>query len=131
MSDSVLADDFTETARRIRAAMAYGEVSIAKAAKVMGTSPGDLSRLRGKKGSETKAATVKQLWALANAAKLPPEFFAADFARLGEIARAGEPVPAKPRSPAEIAAEEARHTRGRKPSSPPSAKRTGRSAPAA
>jgi hypothetical protein len=88
--------------------MAYGDLSREQAAAAMEVSTGNLSRIYDKKGKETKTATVDQLWALADACGLPREFFAADFARLGEIAYPGAPVPATPRPLADVAAEAAR-----------------------
>lgn len=121
--DGVLADDFTEMARRIRAAMAYGDVSRERAAVVMKVSTGDLSRLYGKKGKETKSATVQQLWDLADEAGLPAEFFSADLTRLVDIVAPGEPVRSTPRDPGEIAAEAARLLEDTRTPSPARGKR--------
>lgn len=91
-------DNWTETAARVRAAMAYGSVGRVEAARAMGTTPGTLDRIAGKKGSETKLATWQQLWQLADLVGLEPDFFAADFARLSEIVPAGSPTVVRPTS---------------------------------
>lgn len=86
-------------ARRVRAAMAYGKVKREDAAKVMGTSPGTLDRIAGQKGTETKRPEWDQLWALADKANLPREWFSADLSRLREIVPAGSPVFPTPSAP--------------------------------
>lgn len=65
--------------------MAYGNLSRQQAADAIDESPGTLDRICGKKGKETRIASWDQLWALADAARMPREFFSADFERLGEV----------------------------------------------
>lgn len=88
-------DDWTETARRVRAAMAYGRIGRVEAAEVMETTPATLDRIIGTKGGETKLATWQQLWRLAARVELPPEWFAADLGRLPEIVPPGMPTVVK------------------------------------
>lgn len=82
-------EDWSETARRVRAAMAYGKLKRSQAAAIMGTEPGTLDRITGMKGSETRLATWEQLWQLADRVGLPREWFSADLKRLDEIVTEG------------------------------------------
>lgn len=72
--------------------MSYAGMNRTDAAAAMGTTPGTLDRITGRKGGETKLATWQQLWQLAERAGLPTEWFAADFDRMREIVPPGLPV---------------------------------------
>lgn len=77
--------DYAFLAPRIRAAMAYAGMTRTQAAEAMGTSPGSLDRMTGKKPGEQKPPTWTQVGQLAEAAGLPFEWFLADFDRAGQI----------------------------------------------
>lgn len=101
--EAVRAVNQPEAAKRIRAAMAYVNLSRAAAATAMHVSPGTLDRYTGKKGQETATPTWDQLWDLAIECDLDPDWFGADLGRLSEIVPAGTPTLARPRTPQEIA----------------------------
>lgn len=84
--------DQAETAARLRAAMAYGGLSRDQAADVLNVSKPTLDRMTGRKGAESRQVPWNDLWRIAEAAGLPPEFFSADFDRLDEIVPEGMPV---------------------------------------
>lgn len=92
-----------EAEKRIRAAMGYAAMSRADAAKAMNVSPGTLDRFTGKKGKERATPSWEQLWALAEACELSPDWFGADLQRLHEIVPDGTPTLVRPRTPKEIA----------------------------
>lgn len=78
-----------ETARRLAAAIVYGGLSLEQAADIMGASTGTVSRW---KSPESKyGAPEQQLWKLAEAVGLSPDWFYADLDRLSEIVPAGSP----------------------------------------
>lgn len=85
-------EDWHETARRVRAAIAFGRLSRPQAAEAMRVSLARLERITGTRGSEASLATWQELWRLADAAGLPPEWFSADLSRLREIVPPGMPT---------------------------------------
>lgn len=76
-----------ETARRIKAALAYGNVSRGDAARVMDVSKAHLDRFTAKE--PRYAPSWDQLWRLADRCGLPPEWFSADLTRIAEIVSEG------------------------------------------
>jgi hypothetical protein len=79
-------------APRIRAAMAWANLSRADAAKAMNISPSQLDRMTGKRPTTPYAPTWAQVGALAEAAGLPFEWFVADFDQAGKIPAFSEAV---------------------------------------
>lgn len=88
-----------EVARRVRAAMSYGDLSRDAAAAAMHVSPSTLDRIAGKRTSRPRGADWAELWRLADASGLPREWFSADLERLPEIVTDGptftRPEPAR------------------------------------
>lgn len=72
-----------EMARRIRAAMKYGNVNIKRAAEITNISPDHFSRYTS--GRTHYTLNHRQLRALAMEAGIDPNFFSADLDRLAEI----------------------------------------------
>lgn len=93
-----MSDDAYETGRRVRAAMAYANVSREQAADVLDVSIATLNRITTTRG-EPRRVDLRDLWRLADACHLPPEWFSADLSRLPEIVPPG--MPTVVRSPAE------------------------------
>lgn len=81
--------DWGETARRLRAAIAYAgsskEFGRAGAARAMGVTEGKVDRMIGTKPGNRLLPTWDERWALADAVGLPREWFSADLGRLAEI----------------------------------------------
>jgi hypothetical protein len=81
-----------EIARRVRAAMAYGDIGRPAAAAAMHVSTAQLDRFTGKKGKgELRRPELEQLWMLADECGLPRDFFLADLDRLTETVPDGLP----------------------------------------
>lgn len=70
--------DTHETARRVRAAMAYANMSRDVAAEILGVSIATLNRITTTRG-EPRRVDLRDLWRLADACALPREWFSADF----------------------------------------------------
>lgn len=78
--------DPEESARRLRAAIAYVGISYDEAAQAVGISVSTLTRTLGKKGVDRlRPATWDELWRFAAAFDLPRAWFTFDMARLQEI----------------------------------------------
>lgn len=73
-------------AARVRAAMAYGNLTRAEAARAMHISPGTLDRITGKRADSPRRPTAEELKRLAEACGMPFAWFWADLDRLDEIA---------------------------------------------
>jgi transcriptional regulator with XRE-family HTH domain len=85
-----------EVARRIRAALAYGDIGRVQAAELLGASQSTLARYIS--GRTHYKPDLQLLWGLADACGLPREWFVADLSRLVEIVPAGLPVFSRPRA---------------------------------
>jgi transcriptional regulator with XRE-family HTH domain len=77
--------DPDEAARRLRAAIAYLNLSQDQAAEIIGVSKATLARMTKSKGNEFRPATWGQLWKLADVGGLPRAWFTADISRLHEV----------------------------------------------
>jgi transcriptional regulator with XRE-family HTH domain len=95
-----------EMARRIRAAMHYGRITIKRAAELTNISPDHFARYTS--GRTRYVLSHRQLRALAAEAGIDPNFFTADLDRLEEIVPPGGTIfkrleaQAPPAPPAEL-----------------------------
>jgi len=77
-----------EIGRRVRAALAYANKSIADIAAAVGMSEATLRRLIN--GTLTQTSH-DEIWRIADATGLPRDWFVADFERISEIVPQGRP----------------------------------------
>lgn len=85
-----------ETARRVRAAISYGDLSRAEAAEALGVSTRTLDRIMGKGGRAARGADLPGLWRLADACGMPREWFSVNMGRLGLAVDEGGPTFTRP-----------------------------------
>lgn len=84
--------DGRETQKRARALLAYANIELRELAEQLGVSEDTMGRHAGKRSDYAKNPNIGFLATIAERAKVPMEFFYADFDRMAEIVPAGTMV---------------------------------------
>lgn len=84
--------DGRETQRRAAAMLAYADINQQEIAAKLGVSKATIGRMAGGRKDSKKRPDLAYLVAVAEATRLPMDFFYADFSRLNEIVPEGVTV---------------------------------------